>query len=66
MNLDNITSVGGGGITAMVLTVNTLSIYNAGVVLLYGAIGGLGGWLAKELAKYIRKKVIESYQKYMR
>jgi len=52
MNLDNFSAIGGGSITAMLLTVQTITVYNSLTVALYGAIGGLAGWIAKESFKW--------------
>ena len=61
MNLDNITSVTGGSVTAMLLSVQTLSISSSVTVAVYGAIGGITGWAGKEVIKWVyyslRKKI---------
>jgi hypothetical protein len=52
MNLDNFSAIGGGSVTAMILTVQTISVTNSLTVAFYGAVGGLAGWIAKEVFKW--------------
>jgi len=63
MNLDNFSAIGGGSATAMLLTVQTLSVSNSLTVAVYGAIGGLAGWVAKESFKWMVQKCKDSIWK---